>query len=365
VRALRIAQVCADRGIDPHGTKGASQHLRGVAGGLAGLGHHVRTFTARPTDGTFPTAIQRLDALEATTDVDVVYERLSLGHRAGFDHARRLDVPFVLEVNAPLVDEAERHRPDAVSSGDRDVEIELLHDADLVISVATELTEWIRNVRSGPTLTQPNGFEPSWFPAVPHIPRRSIDARYPLVFLGHPKPWHGADRIGPLLLTLAETGHRPRTLVIGGGAGAEWLLAAADRHGLADQVTVTGALDPREATRRLADATIGLAPYPRQTPFYFCPLKIIDYLAAGLAVVSTDQGDIAELVGDAGVVLADPDDDDAFAAAVRTLLDDDETRVAMATSGRSRAHRSMTWHHVARVTSDAITAAVEQVGAGR
>jgi glycosyltransferase involved in cell wall biosynthesis len=363
VTFLRIAQVSADRGIDPHGTKGASQHLRGVAAGLADLGHHVRTFTARPTDGTFPTAIQRLDALATTTDIDVVYERLSLGHRAGLDHARRLGVPFVLEVNAPLVDEAERHRPDSVSFGDRAVEIELLRDADLVISVATELTGWIETFRTGPALTQPNGFEPSWFPPTQRVAVTAADVSHPLVFLGHPKPWHGADRIVSLLVELATTGHRPNTLVIGGGAGAEWLLAAADRHGVAQQLTVTGALGPREATQRLADAVIGLAPYPAQTPFYFCPLKIVDYLAAGLAVVSTHQGDIAQLVGDAGIVIDDPDDDHAFAAAVRTLLDDDERRCAMARSGRARANESMTWRDVAAATADAVVGLVQRTGA--
>jgi glycosyltransferase involved in cell wall biosynthesis len=151
--------------------------------------------------------------------------------------------------------------------------------------------------------------------------------------------------------------------VIGGGAGAEWLLAAADRHGVGQQLTVTGALDPREATKRLADAVIGLAPYPAQAPFYFCPLKIVDYLAAGLAVVSNDQGDIAHLVGDAGLVTADPDDDRAFAAAVRTLLADDERRCAMAMSGRTRAHETMTWNHVASATADAIVRLVQRVGA--
>jgi glycosyltransferase involved in cell wall biosynthesis len=362
---LRIAQVSADRGIDPHGTKGASQHLRGVAAGLAGLGHHVRTFTAVPTEATFPTAIQRLDALSTTSEIDVVYERLSLGHRAGLDRARRLGVPFVLEVNSPLVDEAERHRPDSVSPDDRATEIELIREADLVISVATELTEWIQQFRTGPTLTQPNGFEPSWFPVDHQVPSSARDVRYPLVFLGHPKPWHGADRIVSLLVALARTGHRPNTLVIGGGAGAEWLLAAADRHGLGSQLTITGALAPREATQRLQDAVIGLAPYPAQSPFYFCPLKIIDYLAAGLAVVSTDQGDIARLVGDAGIVITDPDDDVAFADAVRTLLNDDARRCAMATSGRKRAHASMTWQHVAATTADAISDVVRRVGASR
>ncbi len=353
--SYRIAQVCADRGIDPVGTKGASQHLRGIAAGLASLGHRVELFSERQADSTFPTESRPLTDLSTEAAIDVVYERLSLGHRGGLDHARRLGIPFVLEVNAPLVDEAGHHRPGSVGPADRALEIELLGAADLVISVASELTTWIRQFRTGPTLTQPNGFEPTWFRPTRTAPVASGDVDFPLVFLGHPKPWHGADRLVGLLVELARTGHRPKLLIIGGGTGADRVLAEAERCGVTDQISVTGALPPHDATRLLGAAAIGLAPYPRQSPFYFCPLKIIDYLAAGLAVVSTDQGDIADIVGGGGVVLSAADDDMAFASAVRTLLDDDPLRTTMSTEGRNRAHATMTWQHVAAATSAAIT----------
>ncbi len=362
MNSLRIAQVCADRGVVPGGTKGASQHLRGIAGGLIDLGQHVETFAARPPDGDFPAAVRPLDELATRDDFDVVYERCSLGHRGGLTAARRLGVPFVLEVNAPLVDEAIVHRPETVESEHRETELELLQAADVVTTVAGELSRWVADRRGRPTLTQPNGFEPSWFTWAEEPLPRSRDAAFPLVFLGHPKPWHGADRIVPLLSELARTGHRPRTLVIGGGPGAARLLAAADHTGLGDQLVVTGALTPDAASHLLSEAVIGLAPYPRQSPFYFCPLKVVDYLAAGLAVVSTDQGDIAGLVGSAGIVIDDPDDDRALAEAVRVLLDDDDRRVAMGRDGRRRASETMTWGHVSANTLRAIEEVVRVGG---
>ena len=359
--ALRIAQVCADRGVVPGGTKGASQHLRGIADGFRKLGQHVETFAARLPSADFPVAVRPLEDLSSTWDFDVVYERYSLGHRGGLQAARRLGAPFVLEVNAPLVDEATAHRPDTVTYEHREIERELLESADLVITVASELSDWVADRRDGSIVTQPNGFEPSWFSWVEDPILRSTEAAFPLVFLGHPKPWHGADRIVPLLSKLARTGHRPRVLVIGGGHGSARLMAAADHTGLGEQIVVTGALPPEEASRRLSDAVIGLAPYPTQSPFYFCPLKVIDYLAAGLAVVSTDQGDIAELVGRAGIVVGDPDDDEAFVDAVRALLDDDDRRVAMGREGRNRAVEMMTWGHASANTLDAMKELV-QVG---
>lgn len=361
--SLEVIQISADRGIAPGSTKGASQHLRGVAAGLSERGHRVTTYSARRCDGPFPVPVRPLAALaNAPFDINsagrtVVYERYSLGHRDGLDLARRLGVPFVLEVNAPLVDEAARHRPDSLSPADAWVEAELIRGADLVIAVSSELAAWVDSVRSGPTTVIANGFEPAWF-ATAATPE---DPVHPLVFIGHPKPWHGADRIIDVLVALAEIDRHPDTLIIGGGPGADTLRALARRAGVGAQLTITGPLPPEVASAQLRQCGIGLAPYRRQEPFYFCPLKVIDYLAAGLPVIATRQGDIPGLVDDAGVVI-DPDDDDQLVAAVVSLLDDPTSRSNMGRRGRNRALTSMTWNDVAARTDAALRSVLAAAG---
>ncbi len=347
MRHLNIIQLCADRGIAPGSTKGAAQHLRGIAAGLSQAGHTVTTFSQRRAEGRFPVRVFALHKLtpDRASSADVIYERYSLGHRGGLELARAVGANFVLEVNAPLVDEALAHRPDTVASEDRETEMELLGQADLVITVSTELTRWAQRFRTGPTMTIPNGFEPSWFP----IRRREWD-RPVLGFIGHPKPWHGADRLPQLLADLAVRNHRPQLLIIGGGAGASQIMTRAEELGVAGQITVTGALPADQASSCLGDVTIGLAPYPAQDPFYFCPLKIVDYLASGLPIVSTRQGDITSMVGDAGVVV-DPSDDQALVAAVVQLLDNPELAMRMGSNGRQRAMDTMTWDRVAADTA--------------
>lgn len=352
MRPLSIVQVCADRGIAPGSTKGAAQHLRGIAAGLAGAGHRVTTYAARRPDGPFPVHVHDLDELASIdpSNVDVVYERYSLGHSGGRDLAQRLGATFVLEVNAPLVREAQVHRPHSVEPHHIEIEQTLLNEADLVITVSTELTRWAAATRRGPTVTIPNGFEPAWFAQT-----MTPSARPTLAFIGHPKPWHGADRLPSLLQALSERGHRPRLLIIGGGPGAKEIADLSRAHGVANQITITGALPPDQASRLLTQATIGIAPYPRQESFYFCPLKIIDYLAAGLPIVSTRQGDIADLVGDAGVIV-EPDDVVQLVDAIDNLLTKPCEAAALGANGRRRAHATMTWTHAAAHTAAAIEA---------
>ena len=349
---LDIAQACADRGIAPGGTKGAARHLAGVAGGLTRLGHRVTTYAEREPVGPHPVPVVGLDELTDSRP-DVIYERYSLSSGAALAHARSVGASFVLEVNAPLVDEATRHRPDTVDVSAAQRERAIIADADAVIMVSRPLAKWARGFRDGPIMVIQNGFEPTWFPEGAN--HQATDQR--LVFLGHPKPWHGADRIPHLVDRLNRRGLHPSVLVIGGGDGADELMEQARDVGVETQLEITGPVSPQEASRLVATAAIGLAPYPTQPDFYFSPLKVLDYLAAGLAIVSTNQGDIAELVGKAGVVVNDPDDDDAITDAVATLLQNPALRSKMGRSGRKRAFSTLTWEHVANQTATAITLA--------
>jgi hypothetical protein len=60
--------------------------------------------SAAATDSALRTTFQR------TAPFDLVYERYSLWSTAGMEHARATGVTGVLEINAPLIDEASRYR---------------------------------------------------------------------------------------------------------------------------------------------------------------------------------------------------------------------------------------------------------------
>ncbi len=328
---MRIFQVCADPGIAPDGTKGGSIHLRSIGTALTRAGHEVTLFTARPPRSAegFPFAVRPVESLLDSGGADVVYERYALGRAEGLHAARALGCPFALEVNAPLVREAIQHRPETVTPGDDRVERELFTAADLVVAVSGPLRRYAARMRGTlqGTAVVPNGCDAERYPVA-----AAVDGGEPntVVFLGHPKPWHGAGSLPELIGSLRRRGRDVRLLVVGGGPGGEAIAERARELGVGDLVTV-----------------------------YFCPLKVVECMAAGLPVVATRQGDIPRILGDAGV-LVPPGDPAALADAVDGLLGDDAARSAMGARGRARALGEYTWDAAARRLTSLLEATVEE-----
>ena len=134
--------------------------------------------------------------------------------------------------------------------------------------------------------------------------------------MGTLKPWHGvAD-----LITSAALARESWSLrIIGDGPEMDSLRAQAERLGV--EVDFRGAVAPQDIPAHLAGSAIGVAPYPDLgggEQQYFSPMKVLEYLAAGLAVVASDVGQVPQLLEDGsgrhGVLVA-PSDPTALAAA--------------------------------------------------
>ena len=347
---MRIFQVCADSGIPFDGTKGASVHLRALADALQRRGHEVHVFAANPrvsrregrgidVRALEPGSLE--DAASRLGQPDFVYERYALGHESGLEFARRIGSPFVLEVNAPLVIEASRHRPHKLRATDGELERRLFRQADVAATVSEPLRRYVAGVRGTDrgTVVVRNGCDPAQVG-----PPAGLTSRKPetLVFLGHPKPWHGAERLPRILAELVARGRDVKLLLIGGGSRTQRVVQRARNLGVSDRVEVTGPLSTEDTARRLREGTVAVAPYPPDPFFYFCPLKVMECMAAGLPVVTTAQGDLQEILGDTGVAVA-PSDLHAMTDAVEHLLQNEPLRRALGTRARQRALSTFKW----------------------
>jgi len=356
---LRIAYVCADPGIPLRGVKGASVHLRSLAAALARRGDQLLLLCAR-NDGSCPEPVGvRVVELPseaqgpwlaeqfAAAAAEVVLERYSLPSGAALQAARTTGLPFTLEVNAPLADEAARFRGLQDVEKWRARERRLIADADRLIVVSSALRKHAlaAGALRGSVHVIPNGVEVDLFRKGGRDAIRGqlgLNGEVLIGFVGSLKPWHG---VSLLLEAFASLPVSYRLLIVGDGPQRRALEERALVLRLHDRVVFAGAVSHAQIPAYLDSMDIAAAPFERMAGFYFSPLKVVEYLAAGLPVVTSRQGDLPLLVGDAGI-LYEPGNQDALTGALRRLGEDSSLRALLAQYAIARAP-SLDWDKVA------------------
>jgi glycosyltransferase involved in cell wall biosynthesis len=394
---MRIAYLCADFGIPVLGYKGASVHVRELVAALVALGHDARVFSPNPGEGNtlaaplhvvgseglpdgagrlmrmaagglYPrldkemreiaynrTLYRELRAQMRSWRPDLVYERYSLFNLAGLALAHRLGVPHILEVNAPLRLERARTKGLTLVRLAGLVERRLYRGSDAVLAVSGALRRYVEERSGGAAhaAVLSNAVDTRRF-----IPRRGYQearARLGLApeafvagFAGSLKPWHGVDVLIEAFAALRAREPDARLLVVGEGPLETALRERVATLGLEDAVVFTGRVPHGAMPGYLAAMDVAVAPYLQVPDFYFSPLKLYEYMAAGLAVVASAAGEIPSLVrhGQTGL-LCQPGDTVALYGALTLLASDAALRVRLGAAAREEAERH-TWEENAR-----------------
>lgn len=375
---MRVAYVCADAGVPVFGRKGASVHVQEIVRALRARGAEVDLLAARlggekPPDlagvrvfslpGSRPegTSTAREQAAQAAggragaildrlDKVDLVYERYSLWGSAAMRWAAQRGIPGILEVNAPLPLEQARYRVLNDRRAADEVAGIAIGAASAVIAVSEPVARWASEV-AGPRAANsvhvvPNGVDVDRIRPVHHSPRSGPrrGETFTVGFIGTLKPWHGLPTLAGAFERLVSEDPSYRLLVVGDGPERAALL---ERIGHANgRVELAGSVDPTDVPALLHRMDVGVAPYPAAAG-YFSPLKLFDYLAAGLPVVASAVGQLPQIIhhGRTGL-LCPPDDEHALAAAIALVRGNRELASALGRAGRDLVERHHTWNAV-------------------
>jgi glycosyltransferase involved in cell wall biosynthesis len=122
-----------------------------------------------------------------------------------------------------------------------------------------------------------------------------------------------------------------------------------------------GPADGAELVGRVSDADLaalyrGASAFLDTSLFEGFGYQVLEAMAAGTPVIASDTTSIPEVVGDAGL-LCPPRDADAFADALRLVLDDGELAARLRAKGLARA-AEFTWERTARELADAVDEAL-------
>jgi glycosyltransferase involved in cell wall biosynthesis len=160
------------------------------------------------------------------------------------------------------------------------------------------------------------------------------------------KLWHGVDVLLDAFERVLAAGGRMRLVAAGSGPRDDLLREAPFPP---DRFEWLGHLSHEETLAQLQQWDIGVAPFTQVEGFWFSPLKLYEYMAAGLCPVVSALGDLPRVVaqGAAGVVVA-PDDPAALAYALLELDRDRDRMYGLGRAAQARARAGPSWVDNAR-----------------
>jgi glycosyltransferase involved in cell wall biosynthesis len=369
----RVAYVCADAGVPVFGHKGCSIHVREMCNAMLAAGFDITLFASRrggnappglkeipvidlPAPNAADTRTRECEAVAANRAVaraldvhgcfDIVYERASLWSEAPMRHAARTSAVGILELNAPLIEEQARYRTLVQTDVARALLRSSLQAARLVVAVSDEVAESARKLGGRPVNVHvvPNGVDIRRF--TPRSDRR-LSAAFVVGFVGTMKPWHGLPTLVEAFAMLARTRPEVRLLILGDGPERPRVVSRLKELGLLDRVTITGDIAHDDVPGLLAEMDVAVAPYPPLEGFYFSPLKLTEYMAAGLAVVASAIGQVTSLIrhGETGLLVT-PGDAGSLALALQRLHGDLPLREKLGRAARRLVAERCTWASV-------------------
>lgn len=382
--APRIAYLLPDPGIPVGGTKGASVHVAEVCQALASRGAEVTLLAQRVAPGgprldpaqelvvLDPGPLPRgeegevariragerfaAEAARVLADLrpDLVYERLSLFFPRGRELARKVGAARLVEVNAPVAEERERHFGLRYRGRARADEALALLGAS-VLAVSRPLATWATALGATRAEVVPNGADPARFD--PGVNREasvrlrrglSLEGCEVVGFCGSLKPWHGVEVLARALKLLAPRHPQARLLVVGDGPRRLELEHLAAELGIADRVISTGAVAPAAVPAHLCAMDVVAAPFLPTDDFYFSPLKVVEAMAAGRAVVASRFDATAEVLEGAGRLVT-PGSAAELAEALHELLSLPGELERLGALARERVIAELGWDRVADV----------------
>jgi glycosyltransferase involved in cell wall biosynthesis len=289
-----------------------------------------------------------------------VWQRHELFQSAGFELASALRVPSVAFVPATLVWQAGVwgvRRPGWSHALERVGERAPLRRAD-VVACGTEavVDEVVRiGVDRARVVVTPTGVDTEIFTPTQNRAdaraRLGLEDRFVVGWVGSFRRFHAIDQA-----VAALTGVENATLLlVGDGPERRGVEEIARTAGVA--VVCTGTVDHRELPAYLAAMDAALVLSPPGAPFHYSPLKLAEYLSAGVPVVAAAAGTLPDRLR-AGVdsLLVGPGDTAGLRAALVGLRDDPGERERLGRAGREAAVERWSWDRSVRIVLEHLAA---------
>jgi glycosyltransferase involved in cell wall biosynthesis len=253
--------------------------------------------------------------------VDWVYERFALFQALGAPFARR-GIPWILETNALLTDEARRERSSVVLHRTaRQLERAAYQACSVLVTVSDALANRVVEAMGVPRekiVVVPNGVDVERFDPA-RVAARSLGPGFHIVFAGALAPWQGLDTLLRALVDVPAV-----AIIAGDGPARPGLEALASELGLGARARFLGHVAPDDVPALLAGAQVcfvGHTDRGNSADTFRSPLKLYEYLAMGKPVISSAVPDAVAAIAEGKTgFLFEAGDVASLASAVRAAM---------------------------------------------
>ncbi len=358
--------------------KGASRHITAFTRTLVGAGTEVTLLTVGlpglPAAGTWAGArMLRADSPEGNFlrralyfgdavwehlreqegAYDVVHFRDIWSGQAALQARERFGYPYrtLFEANGLPSVELKYHYP-ALAGADLPEKLQaqeraILGQVDAVVCVSAVTAIYLNSLGPprGAITVIPNGVDLELFRMQPWQP----SGRPKLVYVGTLATWQGIPTAIEAMPVILAAFPEAELHLIGPSKKRHQkrLVKLAAKLGLDDgTVRFPGPASPEEMPAQLESASVCVAPLTycdRNVAQGCCPIKVLEYAAAGRPIVASDLPVVRELVGEGEVLFFQPGDAAGLARQVIRLLSHPEEGRVLARRAAEKVRQTFTW----------------------
>jgi glycosyltransferase involved in cell wall biosynthesis len=292
----------------------------------------------------------------------LIHERFNLLSLGGALASKKLGIPFVLEVNADLLEQ--RRFKGMPERGLRRLFAiwatrTCFNAAAKVICISEGLKNHLRSrweIDERKIAVLPCAADVDTFGAKydTEAVRRGLGlATEPvLMWVGGFYPWHDLSMLLESFALILKRRPDARLVLVGDGQTRSSIVDSVTKNGLSQAVIMTGAIAHSQVPQMLAIADVAIVPSPPITASLGgtgTPLKLFEFMAAGKAIVATGLNEAAEVIqhGHNGL-LVEAGDVNGFAESTLKLIDDPEERSRLGQNAREQAVKQYSWEHYTR-----------------
>jgi len=215
-----------------------------------------------------------------------------------------------------------------------------------VIAVSKTMAHFISNewkIPENKVTVIPNGYFSSRLNAV--LKKGIQEEKGTVTFVGYLTKWGMIDKI---IRTAIKLKNEVKKFYIVGEGTEEYLqyLKNLVRESEIDNIVFTGKVPLERAYEIIAQSEILLLPFPRSIcTEVACPIKVIEYMAFGKAMVLDNVGDLPKLLEKKNAALvSNPNDETDFIDKIKILLENEYIRKQIGYNAKKIAS-NFTWEH--------------------